>query len=131
MRRSPVGVEQKPLHDQDVNAFTVILIAWKDLRIQRVVDAVGSLELDGVLLPGVDGAHHGVHVQSADDCGGNEAKVSGAEHQTCINTHANPWIRARLTIILLKAIFTNFNLILGLKHTPMRRSPEHGAPSHR
>lgn len=32
----------------------------------------------------------------------------------------NPFIKPRLTIVLLKAIFTNFNLILGLKHTLMR-----------
>lgn len=40
------------------------------------------------------------------------------------NTHTNPLIRAQLTIILLKAIFTNFNLILGLKHTPVRCTRE-------
>lgn len=73
MQRSPVGVEQKPFHDQDMNAFVLILIARKDLRVQSVVDAVGSFKLDGVLLPGVDGAHHGVHVQGGDDCGGKHA----------------------------------------------------------
>ncbi len=102
MRRSPVGVEQKPLHDQDVNAFTVILIAWKDLEFSVLLTPWDRSNLTGFCCQAWMGAHHGVHVQSADDCGGNDAKVSGAEHQTCINTHANPWIRARLTIYCLK-----------------------------
>ncbi len=56
-----------------------------DLSIQGVINAMRFLKLHRVVQPCVDGAHHGVHVQSSDD------------------------------IVLLKAIFTNFNLILGLE----------------
>lgn len=39
----------------------------ENLRIQGVVDAVRPFKLHRVVKPGVDGTHHGVHVEGSDD----------------------------------------------------------------
>merc|ERR1719369_1550537 len=81
-----IGVKQETLHDQDVSLLLLLVVGLrKNVGIQGVINTVRLLKLHRVLFPGIDRAHHGVHVQSSDD------------------------------IVLLIAIFTNFNLILGLE----------------
>ena len=60
-----MGVKQKALHDEDVSFLHLIASVrlLQYLRVQAVVHAVRLLKLHWVVQPGVDGAHHGVHVQ--------------------------------------------------------------------
>lgn len=60
---SPVGVEQKALHDQDAGLLLLLLTLWDDLNVQGVIDTMRLLKLHRVVQPCIDGTHHGVHVQ--------------------------------------------------------------------
>lgn len=63
----PVGVEQKALDDEDVSLLLLIVRLWDDVGIQSVINAMRLLELHRIVQPCVDGAHHGIHIQSSDD----------------------------------------------------------------
>lgn len=64
---SPIGVKQESFHDEDVSSLIPVVRLRENLGIQSVVDAVGPLKLHRVVKPGVDGTHHGVHVEGSDD----------------------------------------------------------------
>lgn len=64
---SPVGVKQESFHDEDVSSLIPVVRLRENLGIQSVVDAVRPFKLHRVVKPGVDGTHHGVHVEGSDD----------------------------------------------------------------
>lgn len=55
-----VVVDEEALHDENVEPIVVLISLW------RQADAVGTGELDWVLLPAFDSADHGFHVQGSD-----------------------------------------------------------------
>jgi len=62
-----IGVKQEALHNKDLSLLLLRVGLWNDLGIQGVINAMRLLKLYWVLQPCVDGAHHGVHVQSSND----------------------------------------------------------------
>lgn len=71
------------------------------------------------------------HMEEKFNCAFNACRLQVTQHCS-LNKHTsahtrtqNPSQKPGLTIVLLKAIFTNFNLILGLKHTLKRCTQVH------